>query len=183
MKNLHEAHLVNFCWRQPKPLKRSYELTNGVETLATLVWEKSLGSLARAETASGVWTFKRAGFVAPRVTVRLADSEKDIAIFQPNWTGAGTLELQTGDRFRWQSSGFWNPTWSFADSTFIPIVSFKADNALWKENAKVEFGTKAQQCPSLPILLCLGWYLMLLYSEDVSSTLIITSSLLTVAIV
>jgi hypothetical protein len=183
MKDLCEAHLIGLSWRQTKPLKRAYELTNGVETLATLVWEKSSGSLARAETASGVWTFKRAGFVAPRVTVRLRDTEKDFAVFQPNWTGAGALNLQTGEHFRWQSSGFWNPTWSFSESLSAPLVSFKADNALWRENAKVELGTKALQCHSLPLLLCLGWYLMLMLSEDISSTLIITSSLLTVAIV
>jgi hypothetical protein len=57
-------------WAQPKALRREYQLKNDDELVGGLRFEKSYGSLATAEVASQDWTFKREGFLHPRVTVR-----------------------------------------------------------------------------------------------------------------
>jgi hypothetical protein len=57
-------------WSQPKAMRREYQLSNGNELVGWLRFEKFSGSLATAEVASQNWTFKREGFLHPRVTVR-----------------------------------------------------------------------------------------------------------------
>src|SRR5262245_2644107 len=54
-------------WVQTGSLPRGFELRAGKEGLATLRWQKMLGSLAVGESASGAWSFKRGGFLNPRV--------------------------------------------------------------------------------------------------------------------
>ena len=58
-------------WTQPALLQRQYALCAGDKVVATLRWQKPFGSLALAELAGGVWTFKRSGFLSPKVTVRV----------------------------------------------------------------------------------------------------------------
>ena len=83
-------------WIQPAARKREHELRAGDVVVATLRFQRR--TLADAESGGERWTFKRQGFWNPRVTVRVAGSEADIATFQPRWTGGGTLELADGRR-------------------------------------------------------------------------------------
>jgi len=55
-------------------------LRAGDDLVATLRFQR--GSLADAEAEGHHWTFKRQGFWQPRVTVRLAGSDADVAVFR-----------------------------------------------------------------------------------------------------
>lgn len=73
MKSIREVADQPLQWTQPKTLKREYELRAGNDVVAFLRWEKASGSLA--------------------VTVRLAGSESEVAVFRPTgWGGQGVLE-------------------------------------------------------------------------------------------
>jgi hypothetical protein len=74
----------HFAWTQLKATWRAYELQNGDEPIGQLRFEKSCDSLASAELATQIWTFKREGFLNPRVTVRTVNSEANLAVFHPN---------------------------------------------------------------------------------------------------
>ncbi len=97
--NLDQAAGETLEWRQAQALRRSYQLTCNGQEVAALHFEKSFGSLATAERAGRRWTFKRTGFFSPRVSVREAGSEADLAIFTPGWTGAGLVAFRSGRRF------------------------------------------------------------------------------------
>ena len=99
MRSIFTATGQELSWHQPKGLRRHFELRIGDEVLATLRWETNFGSLATAETAEGRWTFKRVGFWRPKVTVRAAGSDADLAVFEPRWTGSGTLTLASGHSY------------------------------------------------------------------------------------
>jgi len=86
-------------WVQLHAIKHEFELRSGDELCGTLYWEKAFGSLASVTSEDGEWTFKRVGFLNPRVTVRQPGSDLDIAIFKPGWTGSGSLEFPSGRRF------------------------------------------------------------------------------------
>src|SRR5262245_37270197 len=90
-------------WRQPKAMQQEFELRAGPEewVVATLRWQKVFGTLALAETPEGRWTFKRSGFWRPHITVRVADTDHDSAVFEPGWSGGGTLTVTGGPTFRW----------------------------------------------------------------------------------
>jgi hypothetical protein len=62
-------------WRQPGALRRFYQLTHDEREIATLRFESSCGSLAAGECGQAKWTFKRTGFLSPKISVREAGSE------------------------------------------------------------------------------------------------------------
>jgi hypothetical protein len=159
-------------WVQPKTFERWFELRAGDHVVATLGWETSCGTLARGNTTLGSWTFKRVGFLNPRVTVRQARSEVDIAVFWPRWLGDGTLEFASGSLFRWQSTNFWGTDWMFAANDGTPLLTLKEGSRegrlsdLFKTQSLIEIHPEAGAVPELSLLILIGWYLMILRQDD-----------------
>lgn len=86
MKTL-PANANEYRWSTRVSPDRCYELRAGDEVCGIVRFAGGCGSLATAETAHGVWTLKRQGFLSPRVTVRPAGSEESTGIFKPAWGG------------------------------------------------------------------------------------------------
>jgi hypothetical protein len=139
-------------WVQPVADQRAYELRAGEEVVATLGWQRR--SLAVAEAAGHLWTFKRQGLWHPRVTVRAAGTDVDVAVFHPSWMGGGTLELAPGRRLvlRWQTE------WVWQDEVGATLVHFT--------EGPVEITPSAASLSDLSLLVLLGWYLLVLFAED-----------------
>jgi len=156
-------------WTQPKAMRRAYELKNGDEPIGHLRFEKSCGSLATAELGSQSWTFKREGFLNPRVTVRTANSEANLAVFHPNWAGGGLVEFADGRHVRWRSGNFWGSEWSFLGEGDRPLLRFKQHGGLIKISAQLEIAPGSAGAEELSVLAALGWYLMLLTAQDASA--------------
>jgi hypothetical protein len=153
-------------WTQPTLFAREFELHAGDEVVGTLRWQKTFGSLALAEAADGAWTFKRSGFLRPRVTVRLPGSEPEVAVLEPGWRGEGSLVCSDGRWHRWQNISFWRSEWAFADDVGETLVHFAPEFAFLGHAAEVKFGPRAASVPDLSLLTLLGWYLMVLMSQD-----------------
>lgn len=168
-----ESHLG---WSQPKALQRTFELRDGNRLLGTLSFVKSLGSLAEASMAAGDWTFKRVGFLRPRVTVRRRGQETDLAVYQPRgWRSEGELQFAGGRIYAWKFANFWATKYEFADAAGNAVVAFKPGSEeskfsnLFKYQVLVEIHPSAGRLEELPLLLSLGWYLMILHHEDSAS--------------
>ena len=191
MRLIQEAADQELSWRQPSVLRQEFELRAGEETLATLRWQKAFGSLALAEAADGRWTFKRAGFWQPRVTVRAAGSDVDIAVFKPEgWSGGGALTTERGSTFRWAGKGLWRSQWTWHGPDDVELVRFTGGQGLktegWMTLAAVaatlpevaqlddlyrpvpegERVPPAAALPELGLLVTLGWYLLVLAAQD-----------------
>jgi hypothetical protein len=160
-------------WSQPKAMRREYELTNGDEAVGHLRFEKSCGSLAVAEVGSQSWTFKREGFLHPRVTVRASDSDQNLAVFHPSWTGTGVLEFSDGHRVQWRCLNFWRSGWCFAQND-QPLMSFRQHAGIAKLSARLE--VEPLSSADLSLLAALGWYLMLLTAQDAAMTAVTAST-------
>ena len=156
------------AWKARGAFARDFDLVAGDESFATLRWEKAFGSLAAAETAEGRWTFKRAGFLNPRVTARVAGSDRDLATFRPDWGGGGTLVFEHGAAFRLRSHGFWNPRWVLESPDGAELVEFRPEG-FTRRNAHLEVKPGAAGLPELPVLVTIGWYLVILVEEDASA--------------
>jgi hypothetical protein len=165
-----------FFWTQSKVLRREYQLKKGNETLGQLRFEKSYGSLASAEVASQCWTFKREGFLRPRVNVRTPNSEINLATFWPNWSGGGVVEFPDGHRIHWRCTNFWGSGWSFVQDDSRQLVRFKQHGGFMKISARIEFGSADTGLRELPMLAALGWYLMLITAEDAATVALITAT-------
>jgi hypothetical protein len=161
---------TQFEWRQPEAFRRFHELMACGKTVASLRFEKGCGTLATATYGDARWTFKRTGFWSPRVTVRQAGSETDLAIFTPRWTGGGQLAFAAGRQFQLKSLSFWGGEWVFETADGSEAVSVRGPRGLMKHSGEASLGLSARSLPETPILLLLIWYLRLLMLEDAAAT-------------
>lgn len=164
MRNIDAVIGQELMWVQPDSLKHEYELCTADDLVATLRWVKTGGSLANAESANGKWTFKRAGFLKPRVLVRRAGSVSDIATFEASPNGNGFLDFSHGERFRWADTNLWRTEWKWSSLDGTHLVGFKlqSDPAAVRASVDVQPGMAADL--ELPLLTLLGWYLIVLCS-------------------
>jgi len=163
-------------WYQPKALERTFELRDVNRLFGTLRFVKPFGSLAAASLAAGDWTFKRVGFLRPRVTVRRRDQETDLAVYEPKgWGVEGELQFAAGRSYGWKAANFWKTKFNFVDGAGKTLVTFKpgTEDSKWSDifkfQALVEIEPSASRLEDLPLLVALGWYLMILHHEDASS--------------
>ncbi len=171
MESLHTTGNIQPIWTQPQILKHNYELRVGDNLYATLRWEKGWGSLAVAETTEGSWSFKRAGFLHPHVTIRNAGAETDIAVYESRWNGKGTLQLPNVQQFQWVNTNFWSSQWGWQNVEGMPVLSFRRV-ALLKADTAVEIAPAMLMLPELPLLTTFGWYLMILMASDTAAATI-----------
>lgn len=156
-------------WTQPKAMSRAYELRNADSLIGHLCFEKSCGSLASAQVAGQKWTFKRVGFLAPRVTVRSANLEADIAVFRPHWGSGGILHFADGHQAWWRCTNFWGSRWAFLGSDNHIVVQFTHHEGFFKASAQLEFERSSVALPEFALLAALGWYLMILAADDAAA--------------
>jgi hypothetical protein len=166
MRTINEVAMGELLWVQPARLKQEFELRADDEVVGTLRFERS--SLASAETAHQSWTFKREGFWHPRVTVRVPGSDANVAEFSPAWTGGGTLDLG-GRHLRFAAANFWHSQWDWIDAQNQPLVYFKSHQGLLKTEGQIEIEPAAMTSPDLPLLVVLGWYLLVLVGRDAAA--------------
>jgi hypothetical protein len=165
MKRIKDCVGHPLCWQQPKLLRASYELVDGSETVASLHQQREGCSLATAETADGAWTFKRVGFFHPRVTVRVAGAEREIAqLVLRTWRDGGTLSLPGGRRLQ-ASSNLWQTRHAFSTEAGEELIRYQR-RLLLKMASDVQILPAAAALPELPWLVCLGWYLAVMMEAD-----------------
>lgn len=168
-KSIRDLAGHNALWRQPSQLRQEYELVVGEEIVATLRWRKNVGSAAVARSPDGTWSFKAAGFLNPRVTIRLPNSDYDFAVFRPGNTGTGVLEAMAEQRFHWRCVNFWQNTWAFFDTEGDRLVTIRPDTAAAKLGGIVTVELKASAHQEIGYLVVLGWYLLVLMAEDAAA--------------
>ena len=183
MKSLKEAVQDHLNWTQPKTTHQIFELGFKDDLYGSLVFPKSVGSLAEAETHDGKWTFKRVGFFTTRITVRKSGEENDLAIFRPNlMASSGVLEFPDGKKFQWQAANFWETKFEFKDNDGETIVTFRSGmeepklKNWFKTQARVEISELKNNLPELSIMVLLGWYLIIVLQMDSSAGAVVALS-------
>ncbi len=141
------------------------ELVGEGSVFASLTWTKSWGSLATAETHDGSWTFKRAGFLHPMITVRRPGSDANIGIVEMSWSGAGDAKL-AGHSFRIQPTSFWHTEWTATDAGRSKLFSLKTRFTLKDQVADVVFEPVELSTGLVELLSALAWYIVLLSARE-----------------
>ena len=168
MNKISEISDQPLKWEQPSALKMNYELRANDEVTGTLRFRSSFGSFATAKSPEGCWTFKRVGFWQTRVTIRRCDSDADIATFQNNtWSGGGTLQFPDGRIFR-ATTNFWQTRLEFQTESGSTLLQFQSAGILHL-SATVQIPNGSAALPELPLLVMLGWYLIVMMNMDSSS--------------
>jgi hypothetical protein len=162
-------------WIQPKALQEAYELRSSVSTgddpVATLRFRSAFGTLARAESSDGCWTFKRVGFWQNKATVRACEGDSDLAVFKNNtWNDGGTLEFADGRIFK-ATTNAWMTRFEFQTETEQLLLRFKYEG-VFRLSAMVEIQPLAYSLVELPLLVLFGWYLAVMLYHDSSAAVI-----------
>lgn len=168
IKSIRDLAGQNAVWRQPSPLRQEYEMAINDEVVATLRWKKIGGTAAIARAPEGTWTFKSAGYLYPRVTIRLPNSDYDFATFRAGGNGWGMLESLGEQRFQWRCVNFMQNAWAFFDDEGNKLVQIRPEMQGTKPTGIVEIGVKASGRQEIGFLVIFSWYLLVLAAEDVS---------------
>src|SRR5712692_10317146 len=160
MKSLDDARSKSLKWEQSGKLA-SRLLADG-EVAATLTWARSWGSLATGKSGGSEWTFKRLGFLRPRVTVRGTGSDSCLAVLSINWAGEGAVVFSDGETFQLKRSGFWHPEWAMLDSRGLRVFLLRPDSGWRKKKADLEFRGAAPSSGRTCYSQSSGWYVIIL---------------------
>ena len=167
MKNITRSS--NLRWVQPSAFRMNYELRAGEELAGELRFRSAFGSFATGESAGGCWTFKRVGFFQTRVSIRQCGEEADIATFTNNtWSGGGTLEFTGGAKLL-ATTSFWQTKLRFTTESGSPLVQFNTGGMIHL-NATVEIDPAAEHLGELPLIVLLGWYLVVMMHNDAAAS-------------
>ena len=154
---------------------RQHELRAGDELVATLGLQSRFGTLAKAESGDGCFTFKRVGFWQSRASIRACDSEAEVALFTNNtWASGGTLEFPDGRRYK-ATTNAWMTRLEFTSESEERLVGFHY-GGFFRRKADVELSSAALQDPHLHLLVTFGWYLAVMLSNDAAALTAITTS-------
>ena len=119
------------------------------------------GSLAKGQTAHGEWSFKREGFLHPRITVRTTGTEDNCGSLVLSANGNGKLTLTWGEEFNFVTGGWLKSNWSFQRG-IAEVVRFARDGS----SADVEILQPKLAPETLSVLVLLGWYAPLLAADE-----------------
>lgn len=162
MKTLIEWGATSLTWVQPKAFRREFELRAGGQTVATVQWVSTFGSLVSVQSADGKWLIRRHGLFWRQGSIRREGDLSDLATFRLGWFGKIRLDSQTGESYRWARSKFWMPEWTFTNASGFPVARFRLTGFFLRSNGEIAFCESAQLHRSdLPILVLTGWYLVI----------------------
>jgi hypothetical protein len=127
-------------------------------------WSTRWGSLATGRSADGEWTFKRAGFIHPRITVREPGRDTDLYSVQVTWGGEGILDIPGRGNFRWIPN-VWHRRWVLQGPDGKEVMHMTL-NGFTKISGAITINPKWLNDRMLSLVTLLGWYLMMLVVSD-----------------
>ena len=84
------------------------------------------------------------------------------------------FELRASDevvgKLRFVAANFCRSQWDWLDAQNQPLVDFKSHQGLLKVDREVAIETAAIKSPDLPLLVVLGWYLLVLFARDAAAS-------------
>jgi hypothetical protein len=174
MSPLTDAPNGNFRW-SVRP-GRSFVLEAEGAEFGRLAFSAKSGSLAKGLTAHGEWTFKREGFLYPRITVRDTGSDTNCGSLTLSANGNGKLTLGKGEEFSFVTGGWLQSHWSF-NRGLAEIVRFSRDGS----SADVEVLNPTVTPETLSVLVLLGWYAPLLAADEAAVVATISACTATIS--
>ena len=153
-----------------------FELRAIEKVYATIKWAKSDGSLATGETSEGIWTFKRAGFFKPFVTVRLSGNDTNLATLKPGSKNESRLEFAGKQTFIWKANKARRREMGFFDAYDRMVVGIATELHLNSYLMTIEDQPDKYKPEEFSVLLLMGCYLNVLNEKDQEMAAVIVAT-------
>ena len=147
------------------PHQRGFQLKNNGEVICSLQKANFWATEFRAESAHGIWKFRRTGCFRTSTEIVDANSNAQIAIFKPKWSGGGTLSFSDGLTFQITCKGFWRPVWTVWAESGQAVVHLHS-----REKAVELPGAVQMPEERLTLLAIFAWHRMRQAAEEAAST-------------
>ena len=165
MNTLTNLSLQSLAWKQPSIWRRGFILESAAGEIGSLAFTSAWREVAEAECAGQVWTFDRTGFFKQQVLAWRYGEEDPQAVYHPHtWRGGGTLELVDGRSFEFEFN-FWQTRFEVRAAGGESCVVFY-ERGFLRQTVDVEVQPAVSGLDVLPLLICLGMYLILLKQND-----------------
>lgn len=166
MENLNPYIGKELTWLQPDVYIEDYELCDGESIIGTLKFRSKYGTLATAESTDGQWTFKRVGFFSPKISIRQAGSDVEIATFKfSTWNEGGEVVLQDGTKFR-ATNNFWHTRMAFIDDQDQVLLKYPDIGGMFRRSVTLKVYPAAGGIEKLSWLVMLSWYLVVMMQRE-----------------
>ncbi len=172
MKAFKELENQNLNWVQPSVWKRTYELHNEDEEVLAVLRMHAWREQGELEAPGNRWQFLHKGFWRSRIEVVSTVTGDTYAIYHHH---GKRLELRNGDTFHWKQINFWGSKWAWLDASDRPVVGFQTGGSL-RFNSEVRLDPDTAGQPTMPVLVFLGWYLLIKQRDAASTTAVIAAS-------
>jgi hypothetical protein len=146
------------------PHNRGYELRCDGKIVGSLQRKSCWSSEFRAESADGSWKFRRTGWFHTGTEIADSTSGTRIAVFKPNWSGAGTLVFTDGLTFRITCKGFWRPVWTVLTDGGQPILRIRSHRRTVEVSKELPLSEER-----VTLLAMFTWHIMQQAAEDAAS--------------
>jgi hypothetical protein len=160
-----------FAWRRLDPFNDRFELwaAAGTRPLAWLTVGGQPVPSATVEAEGRRYLLTAKGVGDRRVVI--SDAATDAAVVDFEWRRvgrAGTLRLAQGGQLHWRRTRRWRPTFTLTDRFGTPLLRLSPDGRArgeWLHPRVEPSGSRGD----LPLLLALGWFLLLSSGAPLSS--------------
>ena len=163
---MREAGGQSWIWVHPNVFTREFELHAGGQLLATLRYAGMFGTRAIGESRGQRWTFTWEGVLRPRIRVRAADSDTDVAVADLPWLGWGgrpwMLRLADGRTCQWAPTALADREYVLTggDGAVLLRLMRPLLRPRYRSEIPVEVAPIARPMPELPRLVLLARYLI-----------------------
>jgi hypothetical protein len=173
MKPLADAINSQLFWEQPKISQRNYILRSEEDTFGQLHFNSAFNTTAEATSGDEHWIIKQLGFLSDRISVQSKSSDVELANYLPDWTGTvGEIQFSTGEKYCWGATNFIGTKFTISIVDSPELITYQSGTRrrkfsdLFKQQAQIVIAPDAWQIKELPILVSLGWYLVIVRMED-----------------
>jgi hypothetical protein len=153
-------------WLRTAESPPEFRLLSGDTTIATLSWAARGGSRAKGTTKEAIWTFKRSGFLAPSIQVRLEGHDAPVARLLAHFRHH-EIRIGAGPSFRLGHVSHLLPAWRLTTDAGEEVLHLEpvAERGALQGGAVVV--SSQRDAPETLLLVVLSWYfIVLVWFED-----------------
>lgn len=120
------------------------------------------------------WSLERKGFWKRRVEIiALATGDVPAVFFYKHQQGH--VEFADGRVYYWKNHSIWGARWAWTDADGKPLIGFHRAG-VFVPRGELYFDSATETMRSVPLLVFLGWYLVLLNVMDSSAATVVVAT-------